>query len=146
MVLKKSARTEERAGVSAPPAFRSARAYDHMMKEEALSALEKEGIVLDARLVQMMKLPPRLIRGANEKLEFYDALSVQPVPGSATDSPAYCFENKLRIPSWISSRYFSVSEGSLLFADPQRGIFVRGPLSEQRALAFKIQSVASGKL
>jgi hypothetical protein len=113
-----------------------------MSREEVLETLEKAGLGLDPQVVRFMRVPNRLMKGMNEKFEFFDTLSAQPIPSAQEDLPSYCFEKGKPAPAWITSWYMSIApaEGhiKLTFIDKGREVFLREDYSDQREIAQKI--------
>ncbi len=128
--------------------FPARRATETIGRKEALEEAEKAGFTLKPSVQRMLRLPPRLLRGMNEKLEFFDELSVQPFPSKEEDSPSFCFDHGLPAPAWVQRRYLSLEEKEgkkfLTFIDATRSVFVKGELAEQEDLAVKVYNKLIG--
>lgn len=118
------------------------RSSEFLSKDEFVSILEKAGFKLDPEVLRYLRVPHALVRGMNEKFEFFDARSTQPIPSAQEDLPLHCFEKGKQAPSWISSWYLCVtgSEGGavVVFVDKGRGVFLKEAFSDQGELAQKI--------
>ncbi len=118
------------------------RTSEFVTKDEFAGILEKAGFKLEPEVLRYLRVPHALVRGMNEKFEFFDARSSQPIPSSQDDLPLYCFDKGKPAPSWISSWYLCVtgSEGGavVVFVDKGRGVFLKEAYSDQGELAQKI--------
>ncbi len=116
MAMKKKAAKEKKVKIETPI---------DISRDECLKMLKDAGVEFDPVALQFMRLPATMTKGVNEKLEFYDNLSLQPEPYKKEDSP---FEAK-EIPAWIQRRYIGIrkkgKETTIVFIDAQRRTFAK---------------------
>ncbi len=119
--------------------------YEYPTREEVLAILSKAGASIREPLLTMLRLPPSLVRGIHEELEFFDLMSIQPAPYGPKDSPSSCYDNGLPAPSWIKERYLAVTlergKRYVVAVDASRNAFVKEELADQDQAAFKLYRI-----
>jgi hypothetical protein len=117
--------------------FPSRNVMEPSSRESVIADLSRSGVTLEPGLLRLLRLPRLMVRGMNEKLEFFDVLSNQPFPASMEDSPPRCY-GKSKAPSWVSQRYLAVTEEEgkkfLTFIDTPREIFIKEDLADQASI------------
>lgn len=113
-----------------------------LQKSQILAILESEPFSLKGTLLVLLRIPERMVRGLNHEQEYYDVLSIQPVPTRAEESPSYCHDKGLPAPGWIIKKYVSITDEKgdlvLTLVDKEKGVFVKGSLKDQESLEREI--------
>lgn len=122
--------------------FPARKDFDSVPREGVVDLLSSYGFEISPKLLPLLRIPPTMVRGNDEKMEFFDVLSIPPFPYRPEDSPSHCFDEGLDAPSWVKSRYLSIvgEKGSLklVFIDTSRHIFLKEAITEQDRIASKL--------
>ncbi len=102
--------------------------------QEFVKEAERAGLTLSEKGAARMKTPQLLVRGKDERCEFFDLDSRPPKERQEDDSPSTCFDKRLPPPEWISNWYLSVTEKdgqkSVTFVYPPKKVFVKCAVAE----------------
>lgn len=124
------------------PILPKLREHQHITRDLMLRLLEEAGAELLPEMRLLMRLPRYVVRGMNEELEFFDPLSIQPIPSRLEDVPAACIDLERPAPPWVTQRYLSITKAKkktfITFIDAQRRVFLKGEISRQDELAQEI--------